>query len=103
MNFIEDISELTYEKNNIIFQSKKIDELSQDDINELNNFHMQEIFLVYKNDEYFCGIRANHFCIEYGWSENYDDRTIILITANHKAIRMMTMIYVLKNDKNRYK
>ncbi len=95
MKFIEEILELLYTNSNIIFQSKTIVDLTQEDIDELNNFHMQEIYLICKNDEYFCGIRANHFCIEIGTSENYNDRVIILVSANHKAFRMMTMLYII--------
>lgn len=97
MKFIEDVIESAFECNNIIFKSKTIENLSSSDIDELNNFHMNELFIIEKDDEYFCGIRANHFCIECGISENYNDRIIVLITANHKAFRTMTMLYFYKN------
>lgn len=59
----------------------------------LNAFHMTELYLVERNDDYFCGIRANHFCVEVGFSElNNDNEQQILISANHKGIRMVTML-----------
>lgn len=95
MKFIESVLENLYNKDMVIFKSKRIEDLQEKDIDELNNFHMNEIYLVTQNDKYFCGMRADHFCIEIGDSENYTDRKIILITANHKAFRMMTMLYWL--------
>lgn len=57
----------------------------------LNAFHMNELYLVERDDEYFCGIRANHFCVEVGYSEN-DNEKQILISANHKGVRRVTML-----------
>lgn len=47
--------------------------------------------MVEKDDDYYCGIRANHFVVEVGYSET---RTglVYLATANHKGIRCVTMI-----------
>lgn len=52
---------------------------------------MNEIDLLILNDNYFCGLRAEHFCIEYGYSEADSDGRI-LISANHKGIRLMTLL-----------
>jgi len=54
---------------------------------------MEDIGLVTLNDEYFCGMRANHFAIEFGYSE-YDELGLnyILISANHKGIRLVTLL-----------
>ena len=100
MKFIEDVLDSLYQNNCIIFKSKRITDLSPEDIDELNNFHMHETILITKNDDYLCGIRANHFCVEIGMSENYEDRIIILVTANHKAFRMMTMMYMRNSSAN---
>lgn len=93
MKFIESVLEALYNRNMVIFKSKRIEDLQEKDRDELNNFHINEIYLITQNDEYFCGMRADHFCIEIGNSENYTDRKIILISANLKAFRMMTMLY----------
>lgn len=97
-DIIEDVAELMCRKKNIIFGPRQIHNLSEDDIEALNDFHMYETFMTQRDDDYFCDIRADHFCIEYGESENYNDRTILLITANHKGYRTMIMLYVPKKQ-----
>ena len=47
--------------------------------------------MIKKDDDYFCGIRADHFVIEVGFSEHRQG-LIYLITANHKGNRCVTMI-----------
>ena len=47
--------------------------------------------MIVLNDDYFCGIRANHFVIEFGQSEYYEG-DLVLITANHKGTRALTLI-----------
>lgn len=80
-------------KSDIILNALTIEELYEEQIEELNQFHMDEVVLVRKNDEYFCGLRANHFVVEIGWSENKEDHSVVyLITCNHKGLRAMTMI-----------
>lgn len=80
-------------KSDIIINALTIEELSKEQIEELNQFHMDEVVLVRKNDDYFCGLRANHFVVEIGWSENKEDHSVVyLITCNHKGLRAMTMI-----------
>jgi len=89
-------------KNNILIKPTLISELTRKDIEILEGFHMNELYLLELDDEYFCGIRANHFAIEFGWNEyfsvptnetNTDDfGKNILITANHKGNRCLTLI-----------
>lgn len=95
MNFVNDIIEIFYnDKRNIIIGSKYLSDLTDNDIEELNNFHMQNVFMIDKNDDYLCGIRADHFCIEYGLSELHKNNYIILITANHKGARKISMLCI---------
>ncbi|MBL1228287.1 hypothetical protein IW492_03445 [Enterococcus sp. BWB1-3] len=78
-------------KSNIIFDSVQLEELTPANIEDLNAFHMEKIELIEKNDDYFCGIRADHFAVEIGMSEHHSG-VVYLISANHKGIRVMTMI-----------
>ncbi len=87
------LKEIYKNQNNIVIHQKQLSDLSPQDIHELNCFHMQDIALVTLDDEYFCGMRANHFAIEFGYSE--DDELgldYILISANHKGIRLITLL-----------
>lgn len=94
--FIKRLIESVYaDKENILFEKLRLKELSEANIFDLDGFHLTELYLLETNDDYFCGIRANHFCVEYGWSEtfqNEDQCDLILITANHKGIRTMTLL-----------
>lgn len=62
-------------------------------------FHLDKVFLVERNDDYFCGIRASHFTVEIGWTEidplrkTQEDRAHIycIVTANHKGTRRSMM------------
>ena len=58
----------------------------------LESFHMQEVYMVEREDDYFRGIRADHFCVELGWTEDdplhdkdFDKYTYCVVTANHKG------------------
>ena len=66
---INEIEKICNNLNNRVIYRKQLNELSEHDIDELNAFHMEDIGLVTLNDEYFCGMRANHFAIEFGYSE----------------------------------
>ena len=90
---IDEIEKICNNLNNRVIYRKQLNELSEHDIDELNAFHMEDIGLVTLNDEYFCGMRANHFAIEFGYSE-YDELGLnyILISANHKGIRLVTLL-----------
>lgn len=71
-----------------------------DNFEHVQTFHMHEVYCITLDDNNFCGIRADHFSIEFGWSESlYDEyRNAILISANHKGIRKQVLLGVNKND-----
>ena len=55
--------------------------------------------VVEKEDDYLFGLRANHFVISLGWTEDgyYENRldevnNTVLIVANHKGYLMFTLI-----------
>ncbi|AEB29597.1 hypothetical protein CAR_c09040 [Carnobacterium sp. 17-4] len=75
----------------VLFEAKPYDELTEKDMSELNSFHPEKVHMLEENDDYFLGMRANHFVIEEGTSENHDQITY-LISANHKGIRKQTML-----------
>lgn len=95
-------------EDNIIFKGLNYNDLGEEDIAILNGFHLKEVCLIEMEDDYLCGIRANHFCIEYGehehldfaeHQESFDIDSInlgkfILITANHKGVRTMTLLQI---------
>ena len=78
-------------KNNALFCGKSLTELTKDDMHILSGFHTSDVDMIVLNDDYFCGIRANHFVIEFGQSEYYEG-DLVLITANHKGTRALTLI-----------
>ena len=62
----------------------------------LTGFHAVDYYTVKLDDDYIGNIRANHFMIEVGWSEegmSQEHESIILVTGNHKGMRL-TDIYV---------
>lgn len=75
----------------VVFEINFYEDIYQEDIDELMLFHAKKVFMVEKDDEYYCGIRANHFVIEVGYSEMRAG-LIYLVTANHKGNRCVTMI-----------
>lgn len=52
----------------------------------LQQFHMIATICFHLDDEYFCGIRANHFLVEYGYTEASEENYFV-VTANHKGYR----------------
>lgn len=69
----------------------------------ISTFHTQQVFMIEKKDDYLADIRANHFVVEIGNSENLIDKNIsnvdfnddtkyALITANHKGERLMSIV-----------
>ena len=57
--------------------------------------------MVEVDDEYLCGMRADHFVVEIGVSEHddYDDNEenvniYFLVSANHKGMRLATLFRV---------
>ena len=55
------------------------------------SFHPKNSRLLLKNDDYFCGLRANTFVIVEGFCE-WDNYDVILIIANHKGVLSYVMI-----------
>ena len=76
---------------NILFEAKSMEEMTEKDIFEINSFHAEKVYMLQENDDYFLGIRANHFVVEEGTSENHDE-IVYLISANHKGVRLQTML-----------
>lgn len=93
----EDYLQKLYDNNDfIIIDNHEIDNLKNlqgIDLDILNTFHAQDVFMVERNDSRFCGIRANHFVVEIGWSEALleDNSPVYVITANHKGDRVVTV------------
>lgn len=63
----------------------------------LKRFHTQDASLITEDDNYFVGMRANHFIVEIGYSENpfgedNIEQKYAIITANHKGNRLVTGI-----------
>lgn len=87
-----------YDDNKIVFECNTIDlrdkpkAYAEKVYTLLDRFHAKNVYCVKKDDELFCGIRANTFCIEVGYSEVGNDK-IYLITGNHKGIRTQVMLY----------
>jgi len=77
------------------------------DFDSMRQFHADKVFMLEANDEYLFGIRANHFVVEEGYSENHFYRkgeegkeeattpSCILVSANHKENRWQKL-YVEK-------
>lgn len=57
----------------------------------MKRFHTKKVYSIVLEDDYFCGIRANTFVIEYGNSE-YAIGNYYVITANHKGLRRTVVI-----------
>lgn len=66
-------------------------------------FHTKQVYMIEQKDEYFAGIRADHFVVEVGFSENSiedsdntgdinDEKKYALITANHKGERRISIV-----------
>lgn len=97
----DDLLHRFYTKDNIVFQAKRAEDLNACDQDELDEFHAQAVTMVILDDDYLCGMRADHFVVELGYSEN-DDYTddwkpthvYFLVSANHKGMRMTTLFRV---------
>ncbi len=92
-----------YTDDNVVVPAEHIEELIGDDIWELDCFHAKAVVMVEQNDDYLCGMRANHFVVEIGTSERDYDETkeegayvYFLVSANHKGMRMTTLFRVTK-------
>ncbi|HAQ0870665.1 TPA: hypothetical protein IW675_003063, partial [Enterococcus faecium] len=69
--------------------------------NFLKGFHTKDSTIVTRDDDYFVGLRANHFVVEVGYSEQpYDgdgeEQRYAIITANHKGSRLTTGVRLNK-------
>lgn len=65
----------------------------------LDLFHAEDVYLVTREDDYFCGLRADHFVVELGWTEADlpDDELYqhyCVVTANHKGNRQSVMFKI---------
>ncbi|WP_209304576.1 hypothetical protein [Streptococcus cuniculi] len=69
-----------------------VENLTSVEIDELNAFHARSCCMILKNDDYYYGLRANHFVVEEGWSERHIFSRMKLISANHKGGRAMVLI-----------
>lgn len=76
---------------NVLVDASSIEELSEKDMSEINAFHAQNVYMIEEDDDYFLRMRANHFVVEEGTSE-YHRGTAYLISANHKGIRLQTLL-----------
>lgn len=72
----------------IVFRDNEI-ETEEKTLTVVSGFHAEKIINHKEPDEYFAGLRANHFSVEIGWSEFSDlEDIIIIVTANHKGTRI---------------
>ena len=60
------------------------DVVCADDLEIASSFHPVASVMLEADDDYFCGLRANHFVVCYGRCE-VNDSPWISITANHKG------------------
>lgn len=67
------------------------------------SFHAVQVLEHTEDDDYFVGIRANHFSIEIGYVEyapknsvswSVDKPNFVLITANHKGTRISKLLEI---------
>lgn len=66
-------------------------QLELEEIEILDSFHPQEVLKISKDDEYYCGSRANTFVVMFGWDEDSGYEKTILIHSNHKGNLHYTM------------
>lgn len=80
----------------ILIDSKPVEDMSEHDFKLLNAFHAYNVVCVKKNDEYFCGIRANTFCVEFGDLEPGDfegaGAEVVLVSGNYEGFRVHTLM-----------
>lgn len=53
-------------RSTVVIDSISIEELTNEQIKELNQFHTTDVDMIEKDDNYLCGLRANHFIVEVG-------------------------------------
>lgn len=100
-NLENKLKELYENEENIKIKNKYIHELSSDEMLYLRSFHAKDVDIIRKDDEWFCGIRANTFIIERGFCELLGIGTVVyLINANHKGCRAVLML--VSDEKSEY-
>ncbi|MGY0242251.1 hypothetical protein ACW189_08525 [Limosilactobacillus fermentum] len=73
------------------FFEKPVENVNVDDIDEDQSFHPNgHMTSINLHDEYFFGVRADHFVFIDGWDEEKEDS--ILMVANHKGKLMIKLI-----------
>ncbi|OJF91407.1 hypothetical protein [Alkalibacterium sp. 20] len=80
-----------------IIDAKSIYEMSKEDIFDMNSFHASEVYMLTEEDDRFLNIRASHFVVESGYSENHAGKCF-LISANHKGIRLFSLLLDSSQD-----
>ncbi len=98
---IEGFLSFLYINGNIVF-CELLEYLQKSQIELLNKFHAKNIRQINMNDSYFCGIKANTFCIEAGESEEDSENEYFLISANHKGMRKITLLKCSYETINEY-
>ena len=66
-------------------------QLEREEEEILDGFHPQEVLKITKDDERYCGSRANTFVVMFGWDEDSGYEKTILIHSNHKGSLHYTM------------
>lgn len=92
-----------YDKGNIILDTSQYDLMNlprgvrEKVLQVLQKFHANDVYCLKEDDELLCGIRANTFCVEVGYTEEISKRhKIYLISGNHKGIRKQIMLYQMQ-------
>lgn len=57
-------------------------------VGPMESFHIEGSTVIMLNDDYFCGIRATHFVIMWGYSEE-DNLPRAVVMGNHKGLFRM--------------
>ena len=78
----------------IIIDNSNIEYLNESQLFDLSIFHPQTATITQRDDCELCGIDADFFVVEKGYSEHRDG-IIYLISANHEGNRVMSMIELL--------
>ena len=110
-NEIKEEIKQQYKKGKVIFSHLNIFDLNDNYENVTSNlldflqaFHTEDSTMIVENDNYFVGLRADHFVVEVGYSEfplgdDKIDQKYAIITANHKGTRRMTGVRLNKFNK----
>lgn len=95
------MNEIIFKHLNLFDSSTNNNENNKKIFNFLKGFHTKDSTIVTRDDDYFVGLRANHFVVEVGYSEQpYDgdgeEQRYAIITANHKGSRLTTGVRLNK-------